>query len=100
MRRGELWLVRADKPRPAVVLTRDPVADKLNEVLVAMVTRTVRGLHTEVALEEADEVRFPCVANLDMTERLHRTMFIRRVGRVRPSTMEEICSAMHHAIGC
>lgn len=100
MRRGELWLVRADKPRPAIVLTRDPVAELLNEVLVVLVTRTVRDLHTEVVLELADDVRAASVANLDMMERLHRTQFMHRLGRVRPSTMDAICSALHHAIGC
>ena len=100
MKRGELWLVHADKPRPAIVLTRDPVADRLNEVLVVLVTRTVRGLHSEVHLERSDGVRVSCVANLDMTERLHRAMFVHRLGRVWPSTMDAICSALHHAIGC
>lgn len=100
MKRGELWLVHADKPRPAIVLTRDPVADRLTEVLVVLVTRTVRGLNSEVHLERADGVRISSVANLDMTERLSRTLFMHRLGRVRPSTMDAICSAIHHTIGC
>jgi mRNA interferase MazF len=100
VRRGELWLVRSDKDRPAIVLTRDPIADRLSSVLVAAVTSTVRGLPVEVALDAADGVRKPCVANLDMAQRLDRSAFRRRLGRVRPSTMEAICSALHYSIGC
>jgi mRNA-degrading endonuclease toxin of MazEF toxin-antitoxin module len=51
--RGEIrwYTVRLpDKRRPVLVLTRDEVIDHLNEIIVAPVTRTIRGLRTEVLL--------------------------------------------------
>ena len=100
MKRGEVWLVRSDKVRPAIVLTRDPVAAHLNAVLVVAVTTRVRGLRSEVPLDAADSLRVPSVANLDLAQRLERDAFVRHVGRVRPSTMDAICAAMQYAIGC
>jgi len=46
--RGEVWLASLDKVRPVVVLTRDPPGRYLHSVIVGPVTRTVRGLTTEV----------------------------------------------------
>lgn len=100
MKRGDLWLVRLDKARPAIVLTRDPIADRLNAVLVVAVTRTVRGLPVEVPLGAADGVLSASVANLDQAQRVTKANFVRRLGKVRLSTMEAICEAMHYAIGC
>ena len=97
---GELWLVAADKPRPAIVLTRDPVASLLGSVLVAPVTTTVRGLPVEVPLGSADGLRRPSVANLDQVQRLDRSAFLHRLGRVRPSTLRELCAALHLALDC
>jgi mRNA interferase MazF len=97
---GELWLVAADKPRPAIVLTRDPVARLLSGVLVAPVTSTVRGLAVEVPVTEADGLRRASVVNVDQVRRLDRSAFLHRLGRVRPSTMRDICAALHLAIDC
>lgn len=41
-------LVRLDKPRPALILTRATVLNLLNWVTVAPITSTVRGLTSEV----------------------------------------------------
>jgi mRNA interferase MazF len=66
--RGEIrWYTfrLPDKRRPVLVLTRDEVIDHLNEIIVAPVTRTVRGLTTEVLLTEEDGMPAPCAVNLD-----------------------------------
>ena len=61
-------LVRISTPRqrrPVLVLTRDDVIDRLNEIIVAPVTRTIRGLSTEVLLTEEDGMPAACAANFD-----------------------------------
>jgi hypothetical protein len=40
-----------DKRRPVLILTRNEVIDRLNEIIVAPATRTIRGLTTEVVLK-------------------------------------------------
>ena len=57
MKRGEIrWYIFAlpDKRRPVLILTRDEVVENLNEIIVVPVTRTIRGLATEVILTPDD----------------------------------------------
>lgn len=68
MIRGEIrWYTfrLPDKRRPVLVLTRDEVVDRLNEIIVAPVTRTIRGLRTEVLLTEKDGMPAACAVNFD-----------------------------------
>jgi mRNA interferase MazF len=46
-------------------LTRDRVLGQLNEIIVAPVTRTVRGLSTEVVLTSDDGMPVTSALNLD-----------------------------------
>jgi mRNA interferase MazF len=54
-----------DKRRPVLVLSRTEVVDQLNEVIVAPVTRTIRGLATEIVLTQDDGMPVTCALNLD-----------------------------------
>ncbi len=100
VRRGEIWLAELDKPRPVVVLTRDPLGRVLASVVAGPVTSTVRGLSTEVDLSAADGVRTPSVVDLDNLQLVPRARMVRRVGRVAPTTLRAICAATVEAIGC
>ena len=99
-RRGEVWLARLDKVRPLVVLTRDPIGSLLNAVIVAPVTSTVRHVSTEVPLGPDDGIRSWSVANLDNVQLVARSRFVRRVGRVRASTLRALCEALSIAVDC
>lgn len=53
MRRNEVWWAELPPPvgpRPVVVLTRDAVIESIDSIVVALVTRSVRELSTEVRL--------------------------------------------------
>jgi mRNA interferase MazF len=66
--RGEIrWYTfrLPDKRRPVLVLARDQVVEQLNEIIVAPVTRTIRGLRTEVLLTEQDGMPAACAVNFD-----------------------------------
>ena len=68
MRRGEIrWYTfrLPDKRRPVLILTRDEVINRLNEIIVAPATRTIRGLTTEVVLTTDDGVPSICALNFD-----------------------------------
>ncbi|MGB6453265.1 MAG: type II toxin-antitoxin system PemK/MazF family toxin [Streptosporangiaceae bacterium] len=99
-RRGEVWLADLDKTRPVIVLTRDPMGQILNAVIVAPVTSTVRGISTEVPVGSDDGVRHPSVANLDNVQLVARDRLRRRVGRARPATMAALCAALSIAVDC
>jgi mRNA interferase MazF len=99
-RRGEVWLANLDKPRPVVIMTRDPLGTVLHSVLAAPVTSTRRGLSTEVELGPEDGIRVESVANLDNCQLVSREALIRRVGRARATTMLAICAALAAAVDC
>lgn len=68
MRRGEIrWYTfrLPDKRRPVLILTRNELIDRLNEVIVAPATRTIRGLTTEVVLTSDDGMPTVCALNFD-----------------------------------
>lgn len=68
MRRGEIrWYTfrLPDKRRPVLILTRDEVIDRLNEIIVVPVTRTIRGLMTEVVLTPEEGMPVTCALNFD-----------------------------------
>lgn len=51
MQRGEVWFAATPGgDRPVLVLTRDPVAARISCVVVAALTRTRRGLVSELDL--------------------------------------------------
>jgi hypothetical protein len=60
--RGDVaWLeLEQEGRRPVVVLTRDEALERLRNVMVALVTRTIRGIDTEVQLGPADGMPIEC----------------------------------------
>ena len=102
MQRGEVWFAATPGgDRPVLVLTRDPVADRIGSVVVAALTRTRRGLVSELDLNVSDdEVPTDCVVNFDNLHTLARDRFRRRVGTLSPARMAASCRALAAATGC
>ena len=99
--RGEIWWASAPGgDRPVLVLTRDPVADRIAAVVVVACTRTVRGLTSELPLGPEDGLPEPCVAAFDNIHTLRRGAFRRRITRLSDARMEEACRVMNLALGC
>ena len=68
MKHGEIrWytVVKPDKKRPVLILTRDSVLEYLGEVTVAPITRTIRDIPSEVLLSKADGMPHDCAVNCD-----------------------------------
>jgi mRNA interferase MazF len=75
VRRGEIrsyTFAKPDKRRPVLILTRDEVIDSLNEIVVAPVTRTIRGLETELLLTLDDGMPVVCAVNFDHVDLVQR----------------------------
>jgi mRNA interferase MazF len=101
MQRGEIWF--ASTPggdRPVLVLTRDPVADRIGSVVVAALSRTRRGLVSELALSTTDGVPTDSVVNFDNIHTLPRDRFRRKVATLAAPRMAEACRALQAATGC
>jgi mRNA interferase MazF len=97
VKRGEIrWYTfrDPDKRRPVLVLTRDEVIDRLNEIIVVPATRTIRGLTTEVVLTEEDGMPTACALNFDHVSLAQRN----RIGPVLCSLLEERWSEVRRAL--
>ncbi len=101
MVRGEVWWAATPGgDRPVLVLTRDPVADRIEGVVVAACTRTVRGLSSELSLGTEDGMPEPCVASFDNLHTLRRSLFRQRITRLGPQRLAQLCPVLESALGC
>ena len=89
-----------DKRRPVVVLTRDSAIAYLGTVTVAPISSTVRGVPSEVVLNEEDGMKVPCAVNLHNPVTVRQERLGRRVAQLSPSRMHQICAAMRFSLGC
>lgn len=102
MQRGEVWFAATPGgDRPVLVLMRDPVADRIGAVVVVALTRTRRGLVSELKLTSVgDGVPSDCVVNFDNVHTIPRTSFRRKVTLLSPPRMAEACRVLQGATGC
>ncbi len=61
----EICLVRLDKTRPALVLTREAARGAMTKVTVAPITTTIKGLSSEVRVGAVNGLDHDCVVALD-----------------------------------
>jgi len=101
--RGDVRLyqfTKPDKKRPVVVLTRASAITYLSTVTVAPITSTIRGVPSEVVLNDEDGMKAPCAVNLHHAVTVSQGRLGRRVAQMRSSRMDEICAALRFSLGC
>jgi mRNA interferase MazF len=101
MVRGQVWW--AETPggdRPVIVLTRDPVADRIEAVVVAACTRTIRGVMSELPLGPEDGLPDRCVASFDNLHTVRRAALRQRITQLSPVRMADACRVMGRTLGC
>lgn len=89
-----------DKKRPVVVLTRNSALEYLSTVMVAPVASAIRGVPSEIVLDEQDGMKGPCAVNLHNTVTVSAAKLGKRVGHLSSSRMGDICRALRFAVGC
>src|SRR5258708_28027561 len=95
--RGDVRLyqfAKPDKKRAVVVLTRNSAIAYLSSVTVAPVTSTVRGVPSEVVLDEADGMKSNCAVNLHNAVTISQERLGRRVAQLSSIRMAEIGAAL------
>lgn len=99
-RQGDIWWAEAeDKRRPVLVVTRSEAIPVLTWIPVAPITRTIRGIPTEIPLDEAHGVGLPCVASFDHLQTVRKTFLTDRIGSL-PSPRREICQTLAAMADC
>lgn len=101
--RGDVRLyrfARPDKLRPVVVLTRNSVLQYLSKVSVAQVTSTIRGVPSEVVLDEDDGMKAQCAVNLHNIATVSQNELGRLIAQLSSPRMDQICAALRFSLGC
>jgi len=102
VRRGEVWFADTGRgrDRPVLVMTRDPVADRIGNVVVAQLTTTIRGVSSELWLDATDGLKRTCVVSFDNLHTLPRSAFRRRVATLGLPRLQQACRILNAALGC
>ena len=102
MKRGQVFWLELEHAgtRPVVVLTRDEAIPALKNVVVATVTRTIRGIATEVPVGPDDGLPVECVVSLDNVETVPKALLVEQITTLGVGRMTEICVALNLAAGC
>lgn len=67
---------------------------------VVPMTRTIRGIETEVQLDETDGMPKPCVLSLDNTFLAEKIYLTQRITELGTGKMQEVCAALARATAC
>lgn len=86
--------------RPVLVLTRPEAVHRLPRILVAPATTRVRGLPSEVDLDQTDGLPRACVLNLDTPELVPRAALTDYIATLGPHRWGEVCAALERAVNC
>ena len=102
MRRGEVrWYTFAapDKRRPVLLLTREPMVARLNDVSVVSITSIIRNLDVEVRLSTDDGMPADCVVNCDQIQTLPRHKLGEVITELSAAKLDEVERAVLYALG-
>jgi mRNA interferase MazF len=81
-----------------VILTRDAILGTIGSIVVTLVTRTERGLPTEIVLGRRQDLPVQCVANLDNILTVPRNRLKRLMGACDAEKVTELNEAIKTAL--
>ena len=102
MRRGDIYWAQFSEPvgkRPVILVSRDEAYAIKTRVTVVAVTRTVRGIPTEVRVGPSEGLPKVGVANADELVTIPRTTLRDRIATLSRSKLDEIDAALQFALG-
>jgi mRNA interferase MazF len=97
MKQGEIWWASLPAPsrrRPVVILTRSAAIASLSNITVAPLTRTIRGIQSEVRLTPEDGVPSDCVVSLENILTIPKSLLDKRITTLGPVRMTSILQAI------
>jgi mRNA interferase MazF len=90
-------MARLDKSRPVLVLTREVERPHMTTVTVAPITRTIRGLSTDVAVGTANGLNEPCVIACDHISTIPSNSLGPQIGRLLDGQEAQLSDAIQAA---
>jgi mRNA interferase MazF len=100
--RGEVWWGEApdESGRPFLVVSRDAANAVMQRVLVAPVSRRIRGVPSELPLGKKEGLPVSSVASFDNLRPFPKTMLVRRLGALGPGRRHELCVVAAATLDC
>lgn len=92
-----IHLVRLDKVRPALVLTRAIAVPHLSGITVAPITSTIRGLATEVLVGLRNNLDHDAVVHCDSIQTIPRANILAPIGLLLPDQEDDLARAIRAA---
>jgi mRNA interferase MazF len=95
---GQIWWANLPDPmgwRPVLILTRNDALPKLHYVTAAPLTRTIRGIDSEVVLEPGDGVPARSAVTLDNIATIEQDLLAHHLTSLSADRMNEIWEAIH-----
>lgn len=90
----EICLVRLDKIRPAVVMTRAAARGAMTKVTVAPITTTVKGLSSEVLVGPQNGLDHECAVALDNVTTVPTAALGRTIGQLTVAQEAQLARAV------
>jgi mRNA interferase MazF len=82
-----------------VIVTRSHAIPVLTYLVVAPVTRSVRGIRTEIPLGESEGLAVPCAARFDSLQPMRKGFLTERAGALL-HPRRQICRALSALADC
>lgn len=102
IRRGEVWWGELEGVgrRPFLVMTRTAAIPVLNGLLAAPLTRTIRGIPSELRLGPPDGMPAECAASFDNLRVVPKANLVERACALDEVRLAEACAALRAAVDC
>jgi mRNA interferase MazF len=88
-----------DKRRPVLILTRNSAIPHLNEITIAPITSTIRGIPTEVVLGADDGTPQDCAINFDHLQTVPKQKIGHLLSILPDERRRQIAPAVLFALG-
>lgn len=101
MDRGEVWWADLDPPvgrRPVLILTRSSAVAVRDQVVVAIITRTVHNIRSEVRLARSDGMPQASVVNCDVLATAPKSRLLNKITELSSAKMDEVHEALRFAL--
>lgn len=103
IRRGDIWtieLVTHPRPRPALVVSIDPINDLCPDVLVIPITSHPGPLRVPLPEEPASTgLRLLSYAKCESVGPIHKARLKQRIGRLPPGAWEPVDAGLRRVLG-
>jgi mRNA interferase MazF len=102
MTRGEIWWASLPVPagrRPVVLVSRESAYPVRTSVAVAEVSRTIRGIPSEVTLGKRDGLARRCVINTDNLVTIPKAWLDSRIAGLRADKRDALDAALRFSLG-